>query len=498
MEESQISPGFQDDRSQSTAETLRALREQANQKLDEHRRRFSDIESDLAERVELLVQELASDQTLNEGQQQQQHDELHLCQEKLAEQDQQFVEQAAELDEAHSQIETLQQERDQFQEEANALRQQQQHTHTETSQAAQQQGEAISSVEQQCDTLQQKLDTLQAEQATTQQSLEEANAKNEQATHLLSDAEQRILQLSDTSQFDEQQEEMQRKFDLALADVHGLKRENAELHEELVRRPEADEQESSELISLRAERDALAVRIAELENAPMPDSQADTEQEMADLQRRFEMAVEDIRHLKQENETLQTKLTKAQESSEPQLPEGEMDWEAQKARLMRQLAEEEGEPIEEPRLQQRATIEGTITLTDAIVAKKDTEIAQLKSQGNQLRENQENSVPEKGMTEEQLEEMKQTLREELLADEEAVQKECHRLQELQDELQEKMRKAELEMSVERASLAREKVSLDAKRSQLSSKTSEDTPSEGGSKPGRRWLSALGLRDEKTD
>ncbi len=497
MEEFQTNPDSQDNRSQSTAETLRVLREQADRKLDEHRRRFSDIESDLAERVELLAQELANDQTVHEGQQQQQHDELHQCRKKLIEQEQQIAEcdtrlaeKSAELDKSQIQIDALQQEQSQLQEEAGALRQQQQQTDVETSQTS----ESLASAEQQHNTLQQQFNSLQTEHASALQNLEASNAKNEQAATLLSDAEQRIIQLSDTSQFDKQQEEIQRKFELALADVHALKRENAELHEELVRRPEADAQESSELVRLRAERDILATRVSEIENRPTPDSHAETDQQMADLQRRFELAVEDVRHLKQENDTLQGKLESVEKTPETALPEGELDWEAQKARLMRQLAEEEGELIEEPRRKERATIEETITLTDAIVAEKDAEIAQLKIQEKQ---DQESSTQESNVTEEQFEEMKQTLREEILAEEESVQKECGRLQQLQDELQETMRKAELEFSVERANLAREKVSLEGKLSQLKSEASADAPTEG-SKPGRRWLSALGLRDEKND
>ena len=107
--------------------------------------------------------------------------------------------------------------------------------------------------------------------------------------------------------FDEQKEHLEqsdRKCELALADVHKLKRANAELHEELARRPETDDQDSPELVSLRAERDALAGRVEELESAPRTKLDDDSQQELSDLQRRFEMAVDDVRSLKQENASL--------------------------------------------------------------------------------------------------------------------------------------------------------------------------------------------------
>ena len=65
-------------------------------------------------------------------------------------------------------------------------------------------------------------------------------------------------------------EDLQHKFDLALADVQKLKHENGDLREELASRPEANDQESPELVAIRTERDALAARVEELEQAPPP------------------------------------------------------------------------------------------------------------------------------------------------------------------------------------------------------------------------------------
>ena len=94
--------------------------------------------------------------------------------------------------------------------------------------------------------------------------------------------------------------------DLALADVQKLKKENSALREELDSRPAASNEPSPELIALRSECETLTARVKELEKAVDPAAAtADSSQEMDDLRRRFEMAVDDVRQLKQENARLE-------------------------------------------------------------------------------------------------------------------------------------------------------------------------------------------------
>src|SRR5690242_5946008 len=57
MEEAKTRPGFPGDRSQAAAEKLRALRQRANQALDDHRRRLTQIESELGQRIQQLTAE---------------------------------------------------------------------------------------------------------------------------------------------------------------------------------------------------------------------------------------------------------------------------------------------------------------------------------------------------------------------------------------------------------------------------------------------------------
>jgi chromosome segregation ATPase len=314
-----------------------------------------------------------------------------------------------------------------------------------------------------------------------EQALSAAEIKNEQAVALLKRAEEKILQLSESTEHREALEQAERKFELALADAQKLKRENSDLQEELARRPEKSETESPELVSLRVERDALASRVAELEAAPVPIVDADSEQQLADLRRRFELAVEDLRHLKQENAQLQDKLSHVGSNGGNLAPSHvAMDWQSQKARLLAALDAEDVEEDDAERRQERTTIEGTITITDRVVADKDREIADLKAQlADQAFTVIESAAPQSISVD----------KDELILAERA------KLEALQKEWHDKLRAAELEMSVQRASLARKEAELQQKL-QAAQQAQADAPVGPDGKPKRRWLSALGLRDDE--
>ena len=327
----------------------------------------------------------------------------------------------------------------------------------------------------------QRLQELEKTLGETEQALQESQASNGELSAQLQAAQQRVLELDNTQQHEEELGQINRKFELALADVRKLKRENGELHAELASRPAVSDAESPELVSLRTERDALAARVSELESAPQEVGDADLQQDLIDLQRRFELAVDEVRALKQENAELQQQLcANPPDSAEPAIDA--FDWQVQKARLLAQLDAEDQANLEPSRREARATIEGTISITDQVVAEKDKQIAALQDSLE--------SKPD----EEQLEEIKQALREEVFGNDKMIVAERKRLEAVQQEWQEKLRKAELEISVERAKLARERSALEEKLA-----TVQDPPQDANQnqddKPRRRWMSALGLKDD---
>src|SRR5205085_11299864 len=129
--------------------------------------------------------------------------------------------------------------------------------------------------------------------------------------------EQRADWTATRTAIERERNELQHKFDLALVDVQRLRARVAELEQDLARRPESNQADSAELVGLRAERDALAARVDELQQRPVTQVDPNTEQQVADLQRRFELAVEDVRELKTINAKLEAQLAAKASASRP-------------------------------------------------------------------------------------------------------------------------------------------------------------------------------------
>jgi hypothetical protein len=201
------------------------------------------------------------------------------------------------------------------------------------------------------------------------------------------------------------------------------------------------------------------------------------------------MAVEDVRELKTKNARLESQLASAGPRPAAQPDSGGMDWESQKRRLLASL--EEGGDSEDPVVQEeRITIQGTIDMTDAVVAEKDRQIADLEAE-------LENARSSPATTDE----FRDQQLNELLDADEVIAEHRKRSQQHEREMEEKLRAAELELSVERAKLARHKAELEELRANLESQRQLYEATGGPPPPGaprRRWLSKLGIdgKDEK--
>ncbi|WP_145057999.1 coiled-coil domain-containing protein [Adhaeretor mobilis] len=337
------------------------------------------------------------------------------------------------------------------------------------------------------ETLLDLVEALEAKELELNGDLGSSEAKREKLVESLETAKSQVAELREAAHSLDELEPLQQKFDLALADVQKIKRENADLREELALRPEVNDQESADLIAARSECDRLVERIAQLEQQTGPIGGDDLQEELVELQQRFERSVEDVRQYKQESADLREELNQLRITS-PQVEAeaaaaGGFDWQAQKARLIAQLDEEaaESEPTEARRAE-RASLQGTIRMTDEVIAEKDREIAELVEKLKQGGVDMALSAVKK----------------EILDSNELVQEEVERLKKLQGEWEDKVRKSELEFSVERAKLARERSKMENQISNISSEVA-DKPSqtEGDSEvqPKRRWLAALGLRED---
>jgi DNA repair exonuclease SbcCD ATPase subunit len=234
--------------------------------------------------------------------------------------------------------------------------------------------------------------------------------------------------------------------------------------------------DTDELKKLRKERDTLKRKLAEVESKEGSRSAAD-EKNKDDLQRRFEMAVEDVRELKRANADLEAKLKSRGGAVASVAGGGGMDWEAQKQRMLASLEEDDRD--DEDAVEERQSIENTIRITDQIVAQKDREIAALKRQLEDLGGNS-------------------TAVADLLDHDEIIRQEREKLVEVQTEWREKIGKAEIDISMERARIARERIELEEKLRNYQTERADRPPGETAAaddKPVRgRWLARLGLKD----
>jgi hypothetical protein len=214
-----------------------------------------------------------------------------------------------------------------------------------------------------------------------------------------------------------------------------------------------------------------------------------------DLKRRLEMAISDVRELTEEGKRLKAELALAK-SRPARAAEsgGPLNWEEQKRRLLETL-EELPEHDDEDSIAHRAQIENLIRDTDRAVAEKDQEIQDLKK----LLDQQSTQVGEMVVGAQALAQF---------IDQDAfIQEERKRIQDTRTEWEEKLRQAEVEISLERAKLARERAQLDDRMRSLEAELSRRKPTAHSSTPEstkatksetRRWLVRLGLKDDDSE
>lgn len=249
---------------------------------------------------------------------------------------------------------------------------------------------------------------------------------------------------------------------------------------------------AGELNQLREENKQLEAWLAEAEErAKSVVAGTEGGQELDDLRRRFEMAVQDVRELKTKNSELTEQLANARKGGGPAPITGGSggDWESLKKKLLAQL-ETDFEETDERQVADRLTVEGTIKITDEMLARKEAELQELK----QLLDSQSQNMGEVAVGAAAIAQVLDT--------DELVRQERDNLQRMQENLREQLRKAEVDISLERAKLARERAELDerlraieAAGASAAADAASSPPGKGGkSQPPRgKWLTRLGLQ-----
>jgi len=234
-----------------------------------------------------------------------------------------------------------------------------------------------------------------------------------------------------------------------------------------------------QLSEMRLERDELVGRLADAERQAPRGSVADSGQ-FEELQRRFEVAVREIRELKSKNADLQQQASRGEGSSRDAAAATTtgFNWEQQKLRLMQQLDADHDESDPKDK-QAKLSIESTIQITDQVIAEKDRQIADLKAllEGKTARSNEDISS-------------------EILDNDEQIRKERERLSRLEGEWRAKLRQTEIDISVERAKFARERSEFEAKSRSFEDLSRNSSGGKTATKQSGRWLSRLGLTDDE--
>ncbi|WP_145352885.1 coiled-coil domain-containing protein [Roseimaritima multifibrata] len=168
-----------------------------------------------------------------------------------------------------------------------------------------------------------------------------------------------------------------------------------------------------------------------------------------------------------------------------------LSWEERKQLILARLENEEDSFNDDNSDEAKSTLEElqnlrqTIMQTDREIIWRDKEISELR----QLLEQQSGTVGDVAIGASAIAN--------LLDQDELVREEREKLLQIQNEWQEKLRAAEIEVSLERARLARERQNIEKRNNELEellSDQSRETEVMIEGKPARRWLAKLGLND----
>ena len=255
------------------------------------------------------------------------------------------------------------------------------------------------------------------------------------------------------------------------------------------RLPQQAEETLRERDKLVARLSSAETRAAEAERRLLKAQSAPADStELADMKRRHEMLMDDLRELKKRNLELEKKASGAAKSGGPL--GGAMDWEAQKSRMLAALEADDGQE-DEARRDERLKIEEVIRATEAALEEKNTEIEELQ----RLLAHQSDNLGSLAVGAVAFGDM--------LDKDAIVCQERERLKQLQGEWEDKLRQAEVELSVQRAQIARARAELDERQRTIDADaTSRGGERDGGAEdakgkkaPRGRWLSRLGLKED---
>jgi hypothetical protein len=176
-------------------------------------------------------------------------------------------------------------------------------------------------------------------------------------------------------------------------------------------------------------------------------------------------------------------------------PAESMTWEERKAAILEQLHREDSDVRYSPK--EKVALHELVEKTDREIGRRDEEISELR----QLLEQQSTTIQGQQDGDAAVA-VGAAAFAQMFDTDEVIREEREKLKSIQLEWQEKLRKAEIELSLERAKMARERHELAQKQADMDEKLyrlakeqpAVDEATASSAAPKRRWLSQLGLGD----
>lgn len=199
----------------------------------------------------------------------------------------------------------------------------------------------------------------------------------------------------------------------------------------------------------------------------------------ARIERAKAMLDEELSRLEEESESTAALPGKSRGQA------GALDWEMEKRRILAAL-ESDLDPNDPGQRAERLKIEAVLATTEDVIAAKDREIERLKQ------------PPAESSGDHQAETVTSAEINEAIDADTAIREERERLQKLQEQWQEKLRQAEIELAIERATLARQRAELENQIRSAGKEPSQAaaaaTPDDSAGPARGRWLAKLGLSE----
>jgi len=193
--------------------------------------------------------------------------------------------------------------------------------------------------------------------------------------------------------------------------------------------------------------------------------------------------------LRQQNSDLATQLAKQQVLSTRPTPQvsfqsESLSWEERKRLMMQQLEDESAgsQEADEQVIERRMEIEQILETTQAEIERRDREIAELQSIIEQQSDTRQGVA------------IGAAAFAQAFDNDEMIRQEREKLKEIQRQWEEKLRQAEIDVSMERAKLARERSQLELELENTKREKAAGEPEPEKIKK-RKWLEHLGLKEE---